>query len=312
MNTIPYDSKPAKGATRTLTISLFRSNRDKYPKVQRFNWEDLKLLLSQHRQTQDKDSLKGWSPVEYDAGATRNKDSVKSVHCLVFDFDKGVGPESFKNSWKQYEFLAHSTYSHCGGFPKWRAIFPLTEPVPGAEWQRVYFNLGHALGKGIFDGSCQDSCRLYYVPACPVERHEQAFVWKNQGAWINALEFPDIDAKQKQELKKALSSDRNGQPMPFTGKVDFLAIATGQIPKGNRHWALIRAIKLARMEDRDKEAIQIIIESFHRHIEDFGERSYAQSLAYYMQEIDNTWAKFQPDPKFVRTKIEEFQVVPSA
>ena len=86
-------------------------------------------------------------------------------------------------------------------------------------------------------------------------------------------------------------------------RVDYRALAYGEIPEGERHYTLIRAIMRARRENWEKESIEVLVQSFHDHVESFGRRTRKQSLHYYLGEIDHTWAKFEPDARFVKEAV---------
>lgn len=278
---------------------MFNHKGDFKPQPMIQTWDEVCLMLGRHQVKASKEWLPAWSPVKY-ATPHRSLVNVESVSMLVLDFDNGVDPEVFRKQWEDLDYWIHSTYSHAEGFAKWRALFPLVDPVPASQWPQVYHKLAIGLGRGNTDPHCSDSSRLYFLPACPAARVSMKFAYGSPGDWLNPDDFEDIPEEKLREFKAAHYTDREGRPLLSTGRVDFEAVAFAKIPKGQRHAAIIRAIHLARKMNLDKAVIQAVIESFHKHETDYGTRTRDHSLRYYLKDIDDHWATEQPDPRYVK------------
>jgi hypothetical protein len=115
-----------------------------------------------------KQQIPVWAPVTFNG--TRAARNVQDIHCLVLDIDDGLKYWDVEPKLRtSCIYYWHYTYSHTEALHKWRAIFPLVEPVPKEEWldyweagQKWFSNLtGH---EGT-DQVCKDAGRAYYVKA---------------------------------------------------------------------------------------------------------------------------------------------------
>jgi hypothetical protein len=282
----------------TIPIALFNTEQDNRPQESAYSWPDLVRLLSRHTTRTTKEGLPAWSPTQYGARKHRNKANVEAITALVLDFDTGIDPDVFKRGWTPYEYMVHSSFSHCEGFAKWRAVFPLATPILSSEWARVYAKLAHNLGRGHTDKVCKDLCRIYFLPCCPPERRGMVFARRNEGQWIDHRTLPDLEIQVPPSDSGKDNKPSGSRKLGEGSKIDFADVAYGRIPHGIRHDTLIRAIYRARRENWDKQAIDVIIESFHNHASDFGNRSREESLAWYLGDIDKVWREVLPDEKW--------------
>jgi len=126
----------------------------------------LHQLLSQHTRLSHKEAAGGWSPTRYWPAATRRcNPGVAGLCCLVFDLDGHGLPRERLGSWY---WIAHTTYQHTPGNPRWRLVLPLVHEVDAADFPQLW-QRGHASLAPKADPSCKDVSRLYLLPSCPRE-----------------------------------------------------------------------------------------------------------------------------------------------
>lgn len=94
-------------------------------------------LLADARAAPKRD-LRLWSPALYMPDTKRGSENVIHLSCLVLDYDEGSSIATASATWQDYFHLLHTTFSHKSERPKFRLILPLAEPVPAAEWHKVY------------------------------------------------------------------------------------------------------------------------------------------------------------------------------
>lgn len=183
-----------------MKVSYFRNVKDNKPKPKALDWPDLAHALTRHKFRDTKDGAL-WSPTSYKNGSTRGKEAVEDLCALVLDFDDGVRPTEFASQWGRWEYVLHSTFSHSRDKPKFRAVFPLQEPVPAEEWSEVYRKLALALGQGHTDPQCKDCSRVYYLPSAPTGG--EVFSEHHPGDPLNPEEFPEPEPEPTPEPTRA-------------------------------------------------------------------------------------------------------------
>lgn len=189
-------------------LSLFERATDARPRQKTLSLDDLKALLNRWRLRSEKDGPL-WSPASYDLVAHRGDENVSSISCLVLDFDDGFDWSDFEDSWQRWTYCVHTSFSHTKDHPKWRAVFPLAQPVQAEDWANVYASLSIGLSQGLTDPSCKDRSRMYYLPSHP-EGEEQYFNW-HDGELLQQSDFPAID------LAEDVLSETEGAPTPPDG-----------------------------------------------------------------------------------------------
>ncbi len=172
-----------------LMISLFTSETDNRPKMEFVSWIELCRRLMAHQRRPRKEGGPCWSPTYYPPGAPRLKANVIQLTCLVLEVDDGTGPEAFEPDWGEFRYVLHSTFSHTGEKPRWRAVFPLAQSVWAEAWEEVWRRLTEALAKGRADPQCKDPSRLYFLPSCPPGDRER-FARAHAGRRLSASDFP--------------------------------------------------------------------------------------------------------------------------
>ena len=180
-------------------VSFYANKYDTSPDEKSLNWDLLAEGLANNREAVDKET-KLWSPVSFQhKQKQRAAEFVHSISCLVLDFDTGLDPSDFMESWGAFSYVVHSTFSNKPDYPKWRAVFPLIKPVMAADWDRVYSKLALALGHGATDPSCTDKARMYFVPSHP--KGVEPFYFRNDAALLDPSDFPDIEEAAPEEMR---------------------------------------------------------------------------------------------------------------
>lgn len=153
-------------------------------------WDEFKRdYFSTPTPTQDKLHSGLWAPVICQDNK-RGKKYVEKVYLLGLDFDNGAKLAWLTNTFKDYDGIIHSTFSHMTvteshpvAVPTWRVILPLSRPVTLDEhviiWE--YFRditTNVDTGKVSVDKACRDASRIWVKPLqntvsnVPYERHE--------------------------------------------------------------------------------------------------------------------------------------------
>lgn len=157
--------------------SVFDSVSDNQPKPRTDCFTAFRSRFDRFQLLQRKEKGKLFSPARFTPGTTRKSENVVDVCAMVLDFDNGVDPSDFIDDWKSKElaFWWHTTFNHTPEKPKWRAIFPLSEPIPAYQWARAWEAASEYLGHGQNDVSAKNADRIYYMPSRPVEGDKHLF-----------------------------------------------------------------------------------------------------------------------------------------
>lgn len=197
-----------------MRIAEFKNRFDRQPRALDVEWPTLAKHLTQHSARAAKDGPL-WSPTRYREGATRGAANVESVCCFVVDVDDGVSIEELRPRWEHLSYALHSSYSSTVQTPKWRVVFPLVRPVPATEWGGVWQKLSYHLTGRHADASCKDASRIYYWPACPTERFEEAFADTGEGFALDPDDFEPVVPPQRERKSASTREDvRDAQGRP--------------------------------------------------------------------------------------------------
>lgn len=170
----------------TLEYSTFNNLSNIRPKTIESTWDDLVTALSTNRRIEgksDDDGKEGalFSGAVYAPGKTRGLENTTAVSMFLVDVDCGLPPETFTKSWDALglAYVVYSSHRSKPDKPKWRAVFPFTEPfkMEGNEdgWYELWADLGRNLFGGYLDPSCKDPCRAMYLPSSSEETAPHAF-----------------------------------------------------------------------------------------------------------------------------------------
>ncbi|MFM0231087.1 phage/plasmid primase, P4 family [Paraburkholderia sediminicola] len=189
---------------RTFSVMGYASETDNIGKRHNLTWPQVAGLL-QLRDIRQKKSGKAFAPVEMKPGTTRARENVLAISMAVADIDsegekdKRTGRlvsvtkraptlDELRPRIGRYTWIAHSSHGHdpqrLGGIIKYRVVFPFTRACTQAEWPEVWQGMNVLLG-GHCDAQCKDLSRLYYLPSCPPETAQNAFVESNEGEYLD-------------------------------------------------------------------------------------------------------------------------------
>ena len=160
---------------------------------------------------------------------------------LVLDYDGGLSLEEAKSRFKEFEYVAYTSFSHRkdSEADRFRIVLPLSSPIPasgrfsdcddlidGSAW----YELEHALLE--FAGPCDPASfrcnQFFYLPVVPRERELLAEVWSNPGRlvdWTNWARNPvqgpwtARDARSSSTYRSTRTLDPNAQLRSQQGPV---------------------------------------------------------------------------------------------
>lgn len=146
--------------------ALRKIYKPKEPIFVNYNIEKLSEFITKPRKETHKDELPSWSPATFSQIPLVN-DNVVEVSCGVFDIDDGVSWDSHV-LFSEYQYIAHTSFSHTKEHHKWRLIIPFEKPIPVDLWmgawtqcKRLFFE---TTGKPM-DEKCKDARRFYFMGA---------------------------------------------------------------------------------------------------------------------------------------------------
>lgn len=127
------------------------------------------------------------SPAIYKPGTTRANDNViEWAGWAAIDVDNHVFEGNLKDElysrFGSWYYICYSTASSTRDKPKFRLVFPLTNPVPAVSIKHFWYALNAEFGS-IGDGQTKDLSRMYYVPAQYPSAYN--FIFTNSGDSID-------------------------------------------------------------------------------------------------------------------------------
>jgi hypothetical protein len=207
---------------------------------------------------EDKKGLPCWSPVEYGPGDKRRRENVIAVSCAVADFDGGITLDEAHDLFKDWPYVAHTSYRHADDAPRFRLILPLARPVPAALWARAWHWL-FTRTDGRMDGACKEPHRAYLLPVHkPGAPHESRV--HDPGGWLLDLldiaeRLPPTDEEIATERAKAARATPRpvvtGTALTFQSRhalaiLEMLCDEVAETPEGARNTTLnTKAFKAA-------------------------------------------------------------------
>jgi len=205
-----------------IAISLFPGGKtDTSPQPYEFaSWEAFCQWFTTVQATdlkKEEGRIGGWSPVVYKPGTSRAAENTVEITVMVLDLDEGDYsgiPERMAGlSW-----CIAPTYSHApdGGKEKYRIAIQLVEPVPAADWKRVWGSISYMVGP--VDKTCKDTSRLYYQPFAPTAQQGKTIQGEpldwHSGLPERASECLDFEMVERATkiLERAIKRVRNLEP----------------------------------------------------------------------------------------------------
>jgi len=221
-----------------INYSIFTSVKDNVPKPRKETWEDLAKAFSTHQlvagTTKDarNDRVALFCPASFTEGAKRSAKNVQFVYLAVLDMDGGHDPSDFVDMWTKrgLEFLIYTTWQHSVESPRWRAIFPLENPVASEDWLKAWTGITNDLAQGLSDEACKDASRMYFVPCCSAsDEAKHATEW-HKGKYLDAtpyIELADVAQHQVQQEQSARTSGRVGDNFEEQMSIDQILSPAG-------------------------------------------------------------------------------------
>lgn len=150
-----------------LLITLFRSVRE--PQGQRVatSWAKFTGWSWDPLLRRDKYDAPLFSLARF-ANDYRRQAGVQMAVGVVLDLDHGnVAPEHISKAFRGIRFFAYSTHSSRPEARRWRIVAPSRDEIRPCEYAPVARGLMHSSGlpKEVFDSSCAEVERAYFLPA---------------------------------------------------------------------------------------------------------------------------------------------------
>lgn len=158
-------------ATMRFRVSEFRNKRDNEPKHRLISVEDLLRRMASPLIRAEKDGP-AFSPATFHP-AKRSRVNVTELSILILDYDANAAWPDDLDVWfdQRILFLAHTTHSHRRvtadhhrAADRFRVIVPLLEPIPSAEFLKLW-KWAYQLTEGKIDQAARDPSRLFYKPS---------------------------------------------------------------------------------------------------------------------------------------------------
>jgi hypothetical protein len=171
-------------------------------------------LLSNARAAPKRD-LRLWSPALYMPDTKRGGENVIHLSCLVLDYDEGSSIENASATWQDYFHLLHTTFSHRPERPKFRLILPLAEPVPAAEWHKVYEWAQERTGHTV-DPTGKSIGSTFALPQVP-DKTSPRVAWTRPGPLLDPV-LEGLIAKAADPPPKLEAKEPNHFRIPIANK----------------------------------------------------------------------------------------------
>ena len=213
----PPRRTPVKLDQLVVRISRFDSEKDRTPRP----WEGpfARIIRDGHLVRADKKGTPAFSAAIYGEGAKRGNRKVVEATLLVYDFDhlSAEGAARVGRLLQGRAFLAYTSFSHLSGGPDdgcFRVLLPVTRSIQPDEYPAVWEGGYAALGR-LADVRTRDVARIWFLPSCPPERAELAWVRTSDGL---ALDVDAVLSWQRDRNKQATHSQQTAlklQPATF-------------------------------------------------------------------------------------------------
>ena len=162
------------------------------------DWLDVVELLCKHKSVSEKTTnmFNGWVFENLEGGEfiRRCEANVTLLTMLILDFDGEMSIAEAKKHFREYEYLAYTSFSHLVSEDKnfaecFRVVLPLHRPMFKKEYDKKFNNIRKWVGN--LDSSSTDRSRGFFVPSCLEENLPLARVWFNEGKYLNPDMFEE-------------------------------------------------------------------------------------------------------------------------
>ncbi len=132
-----------------------------------------------------KKGLRLWSAAWYRPGARRGTEGAEHMSCLVMDYDGTTRMEDALARWKDWFYVAHTTWSHAAHQHRFRVVLPLATPVAAEDWATVWaWTDRHT--RGATDPACRSVGGTFALPAV-AEAHQPRRAVLNSGPLLDPM-----------------------------------------------------------------------------------------------------------------------------
>jgi hypothetical protein len=149
-------------------ITYFPALRAAHGQRVRTTWAALLKRLEVPRVCCIKEEVPGFSLATY-AGDRRSLANVELVYAIGLDLDEGLTWDLVRTRFSDCASFIHTTWSSTLAAPRARVFLPLSRPVTGAEYRRVYSAVVGVVEAGGLkvDRAASDPSRFWFLPAIP-------------------------------------------------------------------------------------------------------------------------------------------------
>jgi hypothetical protein len=179
------------GVIMGVSLTLFKNIYDNETnrRVDLYDFNALERVLYQLAEVprQSKKDAELMSPAIYKDGTTRSNDTVIgwAGWCAIdvdeYEFE-GSLEDDLNQKFGDYRYVCYSTASSTIDHPKFRILFPLTNPVKNENIRKFFFALSELSG-GIADKQTKDFSRMFYIPATYAGANN--FIFSHPGKFID-------------------------------------------------------------------------------------------------------------------------------
>jgi hypothetical protein len=174
-------------------ISLFDCKSDNAPKPAERTWSQIRSKVLRPPIRAEKDGAL-YSPAIFDPPRRLLKNAVE-ICLLRCDYDHDADFAGDLKPWRDLgcAFAAHTTFNHTEDSHRFRMMIPLAEPIPAADFPRLW-KWASQISGGKIDAAASDASRMFYVPGRRSESAPYLFDI-HAGDFLDwrSLDLPTID-----------------------------------------------------------------------------------------------------------------------
>jgi len=164
------------GDEKRITITLFGRGEKSHGRAVSITVAQLHALFRAGSKAKTKEELGGWSPATYRRNH-RKLEHLVQVSMAVLDIDNTCGKDQrvpddalvtmdkMMSVVGEVDTFIYSSFRHSPGWPKFRAVMPLSRPLDASEYPRFWSVLSKVMSQqGVAtDPQAKDGCRLWYL-----------------------------------------------------------------------------------------------------------------------------------------------------
>ncbi len=196
---IPPTPSAEDKAIPEFAFVLYAHERNPYPTHIDVSsgWPGLKKHFSKHTIRNHK-SGPAFAPVLTGDNSKRCNEHTEYIYALVIDSDAGLAKEEALERVAPFEHVAYSTHSNTPEKSKYRIVILLKRPVHKIDWPMAWAGARAMFGDDLMDTKCGDVARLYFLPSCPPEQEERAWIIHHEGQRLDPDELITLGRQHSQ------------------------------------------------------------------------------------------------------------------